>query len=607
MEKRHRTPILILAKHKMKKIIISQTNRKFSRRDLLGATLGVWISLSSPVALAAHSEDKITREGKEDTRSMTAKSPRIVNIYNFIRNSDSRISDSEDILFNATKHQIELLLANHLPATFALQYDALINPRYQKLIKDHLTEEYEIGAWWEIPQPLVENAGMKWRGRFPWDWQANIGFSPGYAPEERRKLVDVYMEDFKSIFGKHPATVGSWYIDEVTLAYMAEKYGIVASCNCKDQIGTDGYTLWGGYWNQAYYPSLLNAYMPAQTERGQIDIPIFRMLGSDPIYQYIEGTGGSTQGVITLETIYAPGGRSPDWVRWFFGQMIHEPCLAFAYAQAGQENSFGWQSMSEGLEFQIPYIAGLAKSGDVQVETLEQSGKWFRKNFRLTPATAVTALKDWRGKGRRSVWYESRFYRINLFLDGKDFFVRDLHMFNENLESPVHTRPLTTTYLECLTLPVMDGNLWSASDASNQMAGIRVVELKSEGMTQPLNISGDLEVTTPDEKQMLIRFHVGNGGVFDILCSEDRVTFTMHKETDSPTPWAMDMSWNESRHTGITQVKSNAIHYSNSGGNYALKLASGAASQRIPEEPSILLIPAHDRIVMEMKCSLTKR
>jgi hypothetical protein len=585
---------------------VSNSTDKITRRKLLASALGAWVFLSA-ADVAAPLDLQSTSDTGKVSHSRRNMSHRIVNIYNFIRNSDSRIANSENILFDATEHQINLLNEHGLPATFALQYDALINPRYQHLLKSKLTDVSEIGAWWEIPQPLVEKAGLKWRGQWPWDWQANIGFSPGYEPEERKKLVDVYMADFKSIFGKYPATVGSWYIDEVTLAYMAEKYEIVASCNCKDQIGTDGYTLWGGYWNQAYYPSRLNAYMPAQTERGQIDIPIFRMLGSDPIYQYIEGTGGSTQGVITLETIYAPGGRSPDWVRWFFGQMIHEPCLAFAYAQAGQENSFGWNSMSEGLEFQIPYIAGLAKSGDVQVETLEQSGRWFRKNFRLTPATAVTALKDWRGKGRRSVWYESRFYRINLFWDGNDFFVRDLHMFNENLESPVHTRPLTTTYLECRTLPVMDGNLWSASDASNQMAGIRLVELKSEGMTQPLNMSGNPEVTTPDEKQMLIRFPMGNGGVFDILCSEDRVTFTMHKETDSPTPWAMDMSWNESRHTGITKVKSNAIHYSNSGGNYALKLAAGSSSRRTPGEPSLLLTPAHDRIVMEMKCSLTKR
>ena len=46
---------------------------------------------------------------------------------------------------------------------------------------------------------------------------------------------------------------GSWE-HEVTLDYMSQKYHIVASCNCKDQIGTDFYMLWGGYWNQAYRP-----------------------------------------------------------------------------------------------------------------------------------------------------------------------------------------------------------------------------------------------------------------------------------------------------------------------------------------------------------------
>jgi hypothetical protein len=138
----------------------------------------------------------------------------------------------------------------------------------------------------DSPGRWLKRPVLKWRGDHEWDSAANVGFSPGYTPAERRQLVDVYMADFKAIFGYYPRTVGSWYIDEVTLAYMVERYGIVASCNCKDQIGTDGYTLWGGYWNQAYYPSRLNAYMPAQTQAGQINVPIFRMLGSDPIYQY---------------------------------------------------------------------------------------------------------------------------------------------------------------------------------------------------------------------------------------------------------------------------------------------------------------------------------
>ena len=192
----------------------------------------------------------------ENLPSSAVRTPRIVNLYNFIRNSDYRLNDSENILFETTRKQIELLKPTGLPATWALQYDALINPRYQKLLKEQLSTNDEIAAWWEIPRPLTQKAGIKWRGHdHEWDSTANVGFSPGYTPDERRKLVDVYMADFKAIFGQYPRTVGSWFIDEVTLEYMSKRYGIIASCNCKDQIGTDGYTLWGSYWNQAYYPS----------------------------------------------------------------------------------------------------------------------------------------------------------------------------------------------------------------------------------------------------------------------------------------------------------------------------------------------------------------
>jgi hypothetical protein len=178
-----------------------------------------------------------------------AKSPRIVNLYCFCRENDFRLENSESVLFQATCEQVRLFKQANLPATFALQYDALMDTNYQALFKEQLPANCEIGAWWEIPQKLAEKAGLKWRGQREWDPSANVGFSPGYTPDERRKLVDVYMTDFKSIFGYYPKTAGSWYIDEVTLAYMAEKYGIVASCNCKDQIRADFYTLWGRMGN----------------------------------------------------------------------------------------------------------------------------------------------------------------------------------------------------------------------------------------------------------------------------------------------------------------------------------------------------------------------
>lgn len=55
-----------------------------------------------------------------------------------------------------------------LPATFLLQYDALINPLYQDLLKSKLNDHSEIGAWWELTQPQIEAAGIKWRGEHSW-------------------------------------------------------------------------------------------------------------------------------------------------------------------------------------------------------------------------------------------------------------------------------------------------------------------------------------------------------------------------------------------------------------------------------------------------------
>jgi hypothetical protein len=148
------------------------------------------------------------------TNTSKPSGPRIVNIVNFIRLLEPRDSAiTEDVLYQTVVKQVEILKQYHLKGTFLLQYDALMDMRYQNLLRNLSKEEFEIGAWWEIPQPLVENAGMQWRGRYPWDWRADIGFSTGYTQEERIKLVDTYMADFKKIFGYYPKSVSSWFID----------------------------------------------------------------------------------------------------------------------------------------------------------------------------------------------------------------------------------------------------------------------------------------------------------------------------------------------------------------------------------------------------------
>src|SRR6188768_739442 len=88
------------------------------------------------------------------------QSPRIDNIVNFIRLLEPRDSAiTEDVLYQTVVSQVALMRKHHLGGTFLLQYDALMDPRYQQLLKTLPRDSFEIGAWWEIPQPLVENAG----------------------------------------------------------------------------------------------------------------------------------------------------------------------------------------------------------------------------------------------------------------------------------------------------------------------------------------------------------------------------------------------------------------------------------------------------------------
>jgi hypothetical protein len=527
--------------------------------------------------------------------------PRIVNIYNFIRNSDFRLAGSEDVLFECTRRQIALLKSFDLPATWALQYDALINQRYQKLIKEQLGKNDEIAAWWEIPQPLAEKAGLKWRGRHEWDPAANVGFSPGYTPDERRKLVDAYMSDFKAVFGRYPRTVGSWFIDEVTLAYMAEKYGVIASCNCKDQIGTDFYTLWGGYWNQAYYPSRVNAYMPAQTRRGQIDVPVFRMLGSDPIYQH-----GTTPGLISLEPVYKHGGGgSPKWVQWFMNSLVQEPCLAFAYSQAGQENSFGWQAMESGLTNQIPLFAAMAKTGAIRVETLEQSGQWFRQHFPVTPATAVVALDDWKQQGRKTVWYDSRFYRLNVLWEENAFFIRDIHCFDERIVSPTHETPLKATSLAYETLPIVDWAFWS--DSGRTRAGMWPVLPGVDGSSSPMQPDGSPVVKELNATDLSIEQSLKGGGRFSILCSQKEVTVTGLDAHGKPLRWAFEIVGGARLKALAKKVTTTEVIYGHTGGGYRLQLGSGAGCFRQLQDGGILVAPnAAGKLVLKMDVSRSR-
>lgn len=522
-------------------------------------------------------------------------SPRIINIINFIRKTDYRLENADARMFDAVKKQIELVNKYNFPATFLFQYDALITPEYQKLMKEQLSKSCEIGAWWEITQPHVEAAGIKWRGEHAWVSTANIAFTTGYSPSEREILVDVYMAKFKEIYGKYPKSVGSWFIDSHTLQYMYEKYGIVASSNCKDQVGTDGYTLWGGYWNQAYYPSKLNAYMPAQNASNQIPVPIFRMLGSDPMYQYETGVGTQYQGVISLEPVYDESGKDQKWVEYFLESIVNQPALAFNYAQAGQENSFTWDAMGEGLEMQFPIFDKLRKEGKIRIETLATSGEWFKSKFKTTPATAITTMTDLRNEGNKSVWYNSRFYRSYLYWEKDGFSIRDIHLFNEKFKSEYLEKPGTGGQFFYYTLPLVDRYFWSTPE---DKIGLKIVELDANGnstskvLTEPI-------VTEPSESILRVESKDKTGNIFILEMRESEIVVTTHNTKIGD--WALELKVPSDRVERLPFKETNGhkVEAEFRGFKYTIACKEGEIQKGNNKDYVLRFIPKNNKLVID--------
>ena len=143
----------------------------------------------------------------------------IINIVNFIR-SEEEYRTSKEELIETLENQVALVQKYNHPATFLFQHDAFTKPEWVKRVPR--TENIEIGVWLELNRSLIERAGCEWKGlpERTWQYFSHIDLTCGYTPEERKRIIDIVMSDFKDVFGSYPKTVGSGIIDAVSLEYM---------------------------------------------------------------------------------------------------------------------------------------------------------------------------------------------------------------------------------------------------------------------------------------------------------------------------------------------------------------------------------------------------
>lgn len=446
----------------------------------------------------------------------------IVNVVNFIRSEEEYRTSKADLL-ECLKNQVALAHKYKFPVTFLFQHDAFTKQEWVDIVQP--CEYIEIGMWLELNRSLIERAGCKWKGReeLTWEYFSHIDLTCGYLPEERKRIIDIAMEDFKAVFGEYPKTVGSWVIDSVSLGYMADKYGVLASLNCKDQWLTDGYSLWGGYYNQAYYPCKNNMFAPAQTKEQQIDMPVFRMLGSDPIRQYDCGLIGSNngQGVITLEC-YLPagtdaslGGSNEEWVRWFFEQMDKYDPLTFGYAQAGQENPFPWSGQGKGYTMQMRVYDELSKAGKIKMMKVSDTAKWYKEQYPLTPASVMEAETP---DGEHGVWYCCKNFRTYIYGDKTCARVKDITIFDEEYKERYLTDNCKGSDCFYDNLHLVDSFRWGAEKGEpsglkfykdgKELKGetkVKTVKTSESSISISLTIAGEVVGIDVAEKGLIFR------------------------------------------------------------------------------------------------------
>jgi len=447
-----------------------------SRRDLMAGAIGAPILAHCTKALA-----------------INPLRMRCINVVNFIRAVEPR---GPMDLFLPVQKQMELVKKYKLPATWLLQYDSLCMGPFVPFLKKEMEPNHEAGLWFEMNQKHCEAAGVEWRGRpgYEWDWQPSVAFSIGYTVEERHKLVDEAVRKFTELFGKPPRSVASWNLDSRTIERFVE-HGVHTFAVCRDQIATDGFTIWGGPI-AGYHPSKNNAWSPAVSRANQIDAVVLRMLGQDPVYYYDNGVGFPD----TMEPAWETG-RDRHFIDAFFKMLLGPQCMDFGYVQLGQENSFGWPAMAEGFTMQMELLSAIRDKKLAEVQTMGETGRLFRNTFQVTPQQGQSQLVDPLHKdgSEKSIWYQNRFYRANLHIRGTHAYLRDLTVYRDGFPQPFLDSATRDHELDQRQPSALDGFHWRG-DKGGLAGGFFLIDGKEPPLTDApvsLNVDGYLWAGLP--------------------------------------------------------------------------------------------------------------
>ena len=167
------------------------------------------------------------------------------------------------------------------------------------------------------------------------------------------------------------------------------------------------------------------------------------------------------------------------------------------------------------------------------------------------------------------MWFDSRFYRINLLWDKGIVRVRDIHLFNEKIPSDYVDKPGTSTKCEFLTLPIVDGFLWSSP---GDFAGIRIWQDNGKNLA-PSEI--EFSRITPEnvgDKAVSVLLETADGRSITFLLQENRIYITASGMTSD---WCLVLDVAEDKEMPLKVDGKFTVYGEQDGFRYGVRMTRG--------------------------------
>jgi hypothetical protein len=419
-------------------------------------------------------------------------------IVNPIRGED--FWDNNFGILDVPKKQYDLISKNNLKATWIVRYDALKNPEVINFLKT-LNKNQEVGLFLEITPTLAKEAGVTYNQSPNWHYPESA-FLSGYSQEDRKKLIDTAVKQYKDIFGINPQSVGAWWIDAYSLDYLKQKYGIIANLDVADQFSTDQYQVWGQYFSTPFYPSKTNALIPAQSPDKKLGVVTMQWATRDPFNSYGNGVDESTYSVQVNDYFLHKLNEN------YFAKLLN----IYPQTTVGLENDFSWNDFGNGYQKQLGVIIDQQKRGTVKSYTMaDYARSYMAANLGVSPKVIIAA-DDPLNTGGKVVWYLTPKYRVGWFYNKDGSSIRDLRIYNDSSEEPCFKLPCKTLDLEKTFVNAIDDvtykNQWVIDEGkiSNiavtpQSDGLKISYTNQSGNKREIkfldnDISVDGKVTT---------------------------------------------------------------------------------------------------------------